>query len=55
MKAFREALAALVENPGDRIGAVQMVFSDPTTEPLTSLDRKGAFGAFDRWSQGKRS
>ena len=55
IKAFTEALAALAGNAGDRIGAVQMVFSDPTTEPLTSLDRKGAFGAYDRWSQGKRS
>jgi hypothetical protein len=26
-----------------------MVFSDPTTEPLPELDRKGAQGAYDRW------
>ena len=32
----------------DRIGKVQMIFSDPTTEPLEALDRKGAVGAFDR-------
>ena len=54
MKAFTEALAALAANPGDRIGAVQMVFSDPTTEPLETLDRKGALGAFDRWSRRTR-
>ena len=46
MRAFNEAVAALIS--ADRIGKVQMIFSDPTTEPLEALDRKGAVGAFDR-------
>ena len=46
MRAFTEAVAALMS--ADRIGKVQMLFSDPTTEPLEALDRKGAVGAFDR-------
>ena len=45
MRAFNEAVAALIS--ADRIGKVQMLFSDPTTEPLEALDRKGAVGAFD--------
>jgi hypothetical protein len=51
MRAFNEAVAALIS--ADRIGKVQMLFSDPTTEPLEALDRKGAVGAFDR--EAKRS
>lgn len=51
MRAFNEAVAALMS--ADRIGKVQMLFSDPTTEPLEALDRKGAVGAFDR--EAKRS
>ena len=31
-----------------------MIFSDPTTEPLEALDRKGAVGAFDR-CEGRRA
>jgi len=48
MRAFAEALAALSGPPGDRINTVQQVFSDPRTEPLDALDRKGALGAYDR-------
>jgi hypothetical protein len=46
MQTFTEAVAALASP--DRISKVQMLFSDPTTEPLETLDRKGAVGAFDR-------
>ena len=46
MRAFTEAVAALASS--ERIATVQMLFSDPTTEPLEALDRKGAVGAFDR-------
>ena len=46
MRAFMEAVAALAS--AGRIGTVQMLFSDPTSEPLETLDRKGAVGAFDR-------
>ena len=47
MRAFTEAVAALAST--DRIATVQMLFSDPTAEPLDALDRKGAVGAFDRY------
>lgn len=48
MVAMRQALQALcASNPG-RAYDIQMIFSDPTTEPLMQLDRKSAFGAFDR-------
>jgi hypothetical protein len=49
MKAFGEALAALAR-PGGRLDAIQMILSDPRTEPLDALDRKSALGAYDRWS-----
>ena len=51
--AFREALQALAGAEGNRIQAVQMIFSDPTTEPLDELDQKSARGSvFAReWAQ----
>ena len=54
MKAFTEALSALTRK-GMRLDVIQMLFSDPTTTPLESLDRKSALGAYDRWSQEARS
>jgi hypothetical protein len=56
MRAFTEAVAALTSpdpTGPDRIGRVQMLFSDPTIEPLEALDRKGAVGAFDGTRIGK--
>ena len=47
MKAFVEGLA-IVTQAGGRLDRLQMLFSDPTTEPLGALDRKSAFGAYDR-------
>lgn len=44
--AFRKALAALVESPGNRMREVQMLLSDPRTDLLPELDRKSAFGAY---------
>ncbi len=52
MKAFAEALASLTTG-SDRLDRLQLLFSDPTTEPLGALDRKSAFGAYDR-SRGNR-
>ena len=49
IKAFREALDALT-GP-DRLMRIQLLLSDPTTEPLERLDRKSALGAYDRWNQ----
>ena len=52
MKAFNEALTAVSEGSG-RLERIQQLFSDPTTEPLGALDRKSAYGAYDRWSRDK--
>jgi hypothetical protein len=49
MKAFTEAVASLGES-GGRLDRLQLLFSDPTTDPLGALDRKSAFGAYDRWT-----
>jgi hypothetical protein len=46
--AMRQALQALCAGVPSRVYDIQMIFSDPTTEPLMQLDRKSAFGAFDR-------
>jgi hypothetical protein len=45
--AMQHALRVLAEGGGSRVLQVQMILSDPTTEPLTKLDRKSARGAFD--------
>ena len=50
MQAFNEALAHL-GRPHDRLDRIQMLLSDPTTEPLGALDRKSAIGAYNRWSK----
>jgi hypothetical protein len=50
MKAFAEALASVSQGSG-RLDRLQMIFSDPTMEPLGALDRKSAFGAYDRWKE----
>ena len=50
MKAFTEALTSVTGGSG-RLDRLQLLFSDPTTEPLGALDRKSAFGAYDRWSR----
>jgi hypothetical protein len=47
MLAMRQALQALCAGTPGRTYDIQMIFSDPTTEPLMQLDRKSAFGAFD--------
>jgi hypothetical protein len=48
MLAFMEALTSVGEG-GCRLDRLQLLFSDPTTDPLGALDRKSAFGAYDRW------
>ena len=54
MKAFGEALAGL-ERKNGRVDFIQQLLSDPREVPLDALDRKSALGAYDRWSQEKRS
>jgi hypothetical protein len=46
MEAFAAAVDALRAGPS-RIERVQLIFSDPTSEPRAALDRKSAAGAFD--------
>jgi hypothetical protein len=45
---MRQALQRLCTADQGRVYDIQMIFSDPTTEPLMALDRKSALGAFDR-------
>ena len=49
MRALREALTVLASEAADRVEQIQMIFSDPTSEPLEALDQKSARGAYDRW------
>ena len=51
MQAFAEALAAISAGSG-RLERIQLLLSDPTTEPLGALDRKSAFGAYDKGRKG---
>ncbi len=51
MRAFIDGLALLAAQGGGRLDRLQMLLSDPTTEPLDRLDRKSAIGAYDRWSE----
>lgn len=50
--ALREALVVLAGDAASRVERIQMLFSDPTTEPLEQLDQKSARGAYDRWRLG---
>ena len=58
VRAFREALDILTAAPADadrsknRVERIQLLMSDPTTEPLEKLDMKSARGAYDRWQLG---
>jgi hypothetical protein len=45
---MRQALQTLCAGDQGRVYDIQMIFSDPTIEPLLQLDRKSALGAFDR-------
>ena len=46
IRAFRQGLRELLSDEPGRIERVQMILSDPTTEPREYLDRKAAFGAY---------
>ena len=48
MEALHEALDVLSGEGPSRIHRIQMIFSDPTTEPLEALDQKSATGAYNR-------
>ncbi len=47
MTALQRALAVLASNDPDKLGQIQLIFSDPTTEPKLVLDTKSAAGAWN--------
>lgn len=47
LRSIRATVAVLADGEGDRTQRVQMLFSDPSTELLESLDQKSAKGAYD--------
>lgn len=51
VRAFQAALARLAAGGAGRVEDVQMLMSDPRSEPLSALDRKSAQGAYDRWKE----
>jgi hypothetical protein len=53
LAATRAALGVLADGAGDRVQRVQMLFSDPRSELLAELDRKGAHGAYDPRAGGR--
>jgi hypothetical protein len=55
VRALRRALeVVLAGGQADRVREIQMLMSDPNTEPLPALDRKGAVGAYDPDARGGR-
>ena len=54
-KALAGALVSLSGPSANHVAQIQMLLSDPTTEPIPMLDRKSAIGAYDRWHQEVRS
>ncbi len=53
--AFSKAFGILAGTSTGRLMQIQMLLSDPTTEPRTDLDRKSARGAYDPSSSEARS
>ena len=49
IRAFREALTVLAGPSPNYVAQIQALLSDPRSEPIPTLDRKSALGAFDRW------
>jgi hypothetical protein len=47
MAALQRALTVLASNDPDKLGQIQLIFSDPTTEPKLVLDTKSAAGAWN--------
>ena len=54
MQAFTEALVILANRAPGYLQQIQLLLSDPSTEPIEVLDRKSALGAFDRRPSGDR-
>jgi len=55
MHAFADALLILAKRDPGYLRQIQLLLSDPSTEPIAVLDRKSAIGAYDRGpSAGRR-
>ena len=54
LEAFTDALTILANRAPGYLRQIQMLLSDPSTEPIAALDRKSAIGAFDRRQSGDR-
>jgi hypothetical protein len=52
VRALTDAIAVLATDSPTRVRDIQMLMSDPRTEPLPALDRKGAVGAYDDGTTG---
>ena len=48
VRAFVDALGVLAGPSPDYVLQIQMLLSDPTSEPIPMLDRKSAQGAYER-------
>ena len=53
VRAFTEALGVLAGTEPNYVSQIQMLLSDPTTEPLPALDRKSAIGAYDHGAKDR--
>lgn len=51
LAAFREALAILAGTGPEYVSQIQLLLSDPRSEPIPVLDRKSALGAYDHSAQ----
>lgn len=51
MAAFHRALRVLASDTTDKMDEIQLIFSDPTTEPRAKLDTKSASGAWNPASE----
>jgi hypothetical protein len=54
LQAFTDALEILAGGAPGYLRQIQLLLSDPSTEPIAALDRKSARGAFDRSQSGER-
>jgi hypothetical protein len=54
VRALTEAIGILNSPSTTRVQDIQLLLSDPTSEPLAALDRKGAVGAWRGPAEGRR-
>ncbi len=53
VRALADAIAVLAGDSSTRVQDIQLLLSDPTTDPRPALDRKGAVGAWQRPEGGR--